>query len=112
MRIPAPDLSTAHHWVNVLNAAGIGCELHNRFATGALGGLPPDQCAPEIWLDDERDTALARRILEAAASGPPADASRWRCGGCGEWLDAQFTACWRCGRIRDPRDDEAAPDTR
>ncbi len=79
MRFTAPDLATAHHWVNVLDAAGIGCELHNRFATGALGGLPPDQCAPEIWLHDERDTALARRILEAARSGPPAGATRWRC---------------------------------
>ncbi|MEX3526698.1 MAG: DUF2007 domain-containing protein [Burkholderia sp.] len=78
MRFTAPDLATAHHWVNVLNSAGIGCELHNRFATGALGGLLPDQCAPEIWLDDERDTALARRILEAARSGPPAGATRWR----------------------------------
>ncbi|WP_186034461.1 DUF2007 domain-containing protein [Burkholderia gladioli] len=109
MRFTAPDLATAHHWVNVLDAAGIGCELHNRFATGALGGLPPDQCAPEMWLHDERDTALARRILEAARSGPPAGATRWRCGGCGEVLDAQFTACWHCGRTRDPRDEEAGP---
>ncbi|MEX3613582.1 MAG: DUF2007 domain-containing protein [Burkholderia gladioli] len=80
----------------MLNAAGIGCELHNRFA-------------PEIWLHDERDTALARRILEAARSGPPPGATRWRCGGCGEVLDAQFTACWHCGRTRDPRDEEAGP---
>ncbi|MBI0325956.1 putative signal transducing protein [Burkholderia plantarii] len=110
MRFTAPDLATAHHWVNVLNTAGVGCELHNRFATGALGGLPPDQCAPEIWLHDERDTALARRLLAAATAGPPAGASRWRCGGCGELLEAQFTACWRCARIRDPHDDEAPGD--
>lgn len=48
MRFRAPDLATAQHWANVLAAAGIGCELHNCYATGALGGIPADACAPEI----------------------------------------------------------------
>jgi hypothetical protein len=26
----APNLITAHHWINVLVMAGIPCELHNR----------------------------------------------------------------------------------
>ncbi|WDD93405.1 DUF2007 domain-containing protein [Burkholderia sp. FERM BP-3421] len=104
MRLKAPDLATAQHWANVLSAAGIGCELHNRYATGALGGIPADQCGPEIWLDDERDEALARRLIDAAARGPRADAAPWRCGRCGETLEAQFTECWRCGAARDPRD--------
>jgi rubrerythrin len=53
-------------------------------------------------LDDERDDALARRLLDAAADGPPADAAPWRCRQCGETLGAQFTACWQCGAARDP----------
>ncbi len=105
MRFKAPNLSTAQHWVNVLEAAGIGCELHNRYATGALGGLPADACAPEVWLDDERDDALARHLLDAASHGPAAGDASWRCHQCGEQLEAQFTACWRCGAVRDPRDD-------
>ncbi|KGC03150.1 DUF2007 domain-containing protein [Burkholderia multivorans] len=105
MRFKAPDLATAQHWANVLEAAGIGCELHNRYATGALGGIPVDACAPELWLDDERDDALARRLLDAASRGPAAGAAPWRCRHCGEALEAQFTACWHCGTVRDPRDD-------
>ncbi|KWC14524.1 putative signal transducing protein [Burkholderia ubonensis] len=104
MRFKAPDLATAQHWANVLEAAGVGCELHNRCAPGALGGLPADACAPEVWLDDERDEALARRLLDAASRGPAAGATPWRCPQCGESLEAQFTACWRCGAVRDPRD--------
>ncbi|OJA51314.1 putative signal transducing protein [Burkholderia ubonensis] len=104
MRFKAPDLATAQHWANVLEAAGVGCELHNRYAPGALGGLPADACAPEVWLDDERDEALARRLLDAASRGPAAGATPWRCPQCGESLEVQFTACWRCGAVRDPRD--------
>lgn len=104
MRLKAPDLATAQHWANVLGVAGVGCELHNCYAPGAPGGLPIDACQPEIWLDDERDEALARRLIEAASAGPAAGAAPWRCARCGETLDAQFTACWHCGASRDPRD--------
>jgi hypothetical protein len=102
MRAPNPVIG--QHWVNVLATAGIGCELHNRYLNGALGEIPAEQCAPELWLVDERDEALARRLIEAASSGPPAGAASWRCRGCGETLEAQFTQCWQCGAARDPRD--------
>ncbi|WP_179402588.1 putative signal transducing protein [Burkholderia guangdongensis] len=104
MRFRAPNLATAQHWANVLEAAGIDCELHNFYATGALGGLPADACAPEVWLDDERDDMIASRLLDAAMRGPAAGATPWRCRHCGEELEAQFTACWHCGAVRDPRD--------
>lgn len=96
----APNAVIGQHWVNVLAAAGIDCELHNRYLNGALGEIPADQCAPELWLVDERDEQLARRILDAAQSGPPPGAPKWRCGACDEMLEAQFTACWRCGAAR------------
>ncbi|KVE34244.1 putative signal transducing protein [Burkholderia sp. TSV86] len=104
MRFKAPDLATAQHWANVLDAAGVGCELHNCYASGALGGLPLDACLPELWLDDERDEALARRLIAAASLEPAPGALPWRCAHCGEMLDPQFTACWHCGTGRDPRD--------
>ena len=57
----APNLITAQHWVNVLSTAGVPCQLHNRYLNGALGEIPADQCAPEIWIVDDRDEALALR---------------------------------------------------
>jgi hypothetical protein len=101
----APNPVIGQHWVNVLAAAGISCELHNRYLNGALGEIPADQCAPELWLVDERDETLARKLIEAASKGPPAGAANWRCHACGETLEAQFTQCWRCGATRDPREE-------
>jgi hypothetical protein len=101
----APNPVIGQHWVNVLAAAGVPCELHNRYLNGAMGEIPADQCAPELWLVDERDEALARRLIQAALSGPPAGAAAWRCHACGETLEAQFTQCWQCGATRDPREE-------
>ncbi|SAK56106.1 hypothetical protein AWB81_01472 [Caballeronia arationis] len=101
----APNLITAQHWVNVLATAGVPCELHNRYLNGALGEIPADQCAPEIWIVDDRDETLALRILERAKNGPASDARPWRCANCGETLEAQFTVCWQCGTARNPLDD-------
>ena len=68
----APNLIIGQHWVNVLATAGIACELHNRYLNGALGDIPADQCAPELWLVDERDRGDGEKLIEAAARGPAA----------------------------------------
>jgi hypothetical protein len=101
----APNLIIGQHWVNVLQTAGISCELHNRYLNGAMGEIPADQCAPEVWLVDERDEGIARRLIETASHGPSKDAPGWTCRACGEKLEAQFTVCWQCGTERDPLDD-------
>ncbi|MFM0648470.1 DUF2007 domain-containing protein [Paraburkholderia bryophila] len=100
----APNLIIGQHWVNLLETAGIRCELHNRYLNGALGDIPADQCAPELWLVDERDEAMARRLIEAASRGPAVGSPSWRCHACAEMLEAQFTVCWQCGTARDPLD--------
>lgn len=96
----APNVIIGQHWVNLLTMAGIPCELHNRYLSGALGEIPADQCAPEIWLEDERDVALARRVIDATQARL-AGASAWECTHCGERLEPQFTQCWRCGASRE-----------
>ena len=105
MRFKAPDLATAQHWANVLQVAGIGCELHNCYATGALGGLPADACTPELA---RRRTRRRTRTPapRCRVARPSAGAAPWRCRQCGEALEAQFTACWQCGAVRDPLEDD------
>jgi hypothetical protein len=100
----APNLLIGQHWVNLLATAGIACELHNRYLNGALGEIPAEQCAPELWLVDDRDEALARRLIDAASRGPAAGTPGWRCANCGEMLEPQFTVCWQCGTPRNPLD--------
>ncbi len=46
----------------------MACELHNRYLNGALGEIPADQCAPEIWIVDDRDEALGDSACWNAAA--------------------------------------------
>ena len=82
-----------HHSRNLLEAAGVKTELRNQYLASAMGELPPAECQPEIWVDDQ-DAERAAAILRSTPSGP-----EWSCG-CGETLGPQFTECWRCGAPR------------
>jgi Putative prokaryotic signal transducing protein len=87
------------HLQNLLSLAGIRCIVRNRDLGGGLGDLPFLDCSPELWVladeEAERADALIRDALRPSAS-PHVDS--WRCVHCGEENEAQFAACWRCGR--------------
>jgi hypothetical protein len=90
----AASLLQVAHARNVLIAAGIDCELRNQYLAGALGDLPMLETWPQLWVNDEFESAALRALAAAAAA--PAGA-QWTCAQCGEELEAQFTTCWRCG---------------
>lgn len=46
----ADNLITAYHWANLLQAAGIRCEVRNTALTGALGDIPFLEAAPQLWV--------------------------------------------------------------
>src|SRR5207253_1607880 len=80
---------------NFLLALGLG------IASGALW--------TDLWILDDTQLALARRIVERAfeqddAAGP----GTWDCPQCGEQLESQFEACWKCSTRRGAAVDEAA----
>ncbi|MGY8523921.1 putative signal transducing protein [Paracidovorax citrulli] len=93
------SLVHAAHCRNVLLAAGIRAQLRNTWLSGASGDIPLQESAPQVWLIDDECEERAWAVLHAAAN-PPAGPS-WTCAGCGERHEAQFGACWRCGRARD-----------
>jgi hypothetical protein len=82
------------HARNILIAAGIDSELRNQYLAGALGDLPMLETWPQVWVEDQLETA-ALRALEKASAAPTG--VNWTCGECGEQLEPQFTTCWRCG---------------
>lgn len=89
-----------HHLKNLLQSAGIRCQLRNEGLSTLAGEVPFTECAMQIWLEDESDRAQASSILrEMTGRSTPATATEttWTCVGCGERLEAQFTACWNCG---------------
>jgi hypothetical protein len=90
----AASLLQVAHARNVLIAAGIDSELRNQYLAGALGDLPMLETWPQVWVEDDFESA-ALRALEKASSAP--SGADWICSQCGERLEPQFTTCWRCG---------------
>jgi len=85
-------------WADTLRAAGIGCEVRNTTLSGAMGEIPFLECAPQLWVLDERDEARAIDVLQQLRR--PVTGTPWRCTGCGEESEPQFGICWKCGMVR------------
>jgi hypothetical protein len=88
----------AEHLANALRAAGIACEVRNTTLSGAIGEIPWLECAPQVWIRNERDEARAHDVLRELMQ--PAAGPSWRCVRCGEESEPQFAACWSCGAPR------------
>jgi hypothetical protein len=87
----------AHLVMGLLESRGIAAEVRDQLA-GILGDLPTTpQNLPSVWVA-ERDAAVADAIVREFQGRRVENGEAWRCPGCGETIDAQFTACWRCGR--------------
>ncbi len=96
--LSADNLLTATLWQEVLESAGIRCQLRNRFIGGAVGELPADQVAPQLWLLDDRDEVRARSLLDELRM--PTTLPSWTCKHCGERIEGQFFQCWSCQASR------------
>lgn len=94
----ADNLLLATLWQQMLQSAGIECEIRNRYIGAAVGELPADQVAPQIWVRNDADAAKAGELL--AEFRQPRTSAPWCCFGCGERVEGQFTACWNCGAPR------------
>ncbi len=91
----APNLAIASLWVHLLREDGIDASVQREFLLGAMGELPPDQCLPEVWVNDEAQFALAERLLSAHRHRPQ---RQWHCR-CGEFVEGGFEQCWNCGAM-------------
>jgi hypothetical protein len=91
----AAHLPEAYLVRGLLANAGIAACVFNEYALGAMGELPPAVIHPEVWLEDDRDFALARRVIERYEQDRAATGNR-TCPGCGEENPAGFEVCWHC----------------
>jgi len=82
-------------WADVLTRAGIRATVQRLFLAGAAGELPPDQCAPEIWIEDDAQVEREREIMNDLQNVPQ---RRWFCV-CGELIEGGFDQCWSCGAL-------------
>lgn len=80
----------------IIEAAGIEYEIRNE-ATNA--NYPTGPFYLELWTLHDEDFQRAAELRDAWRATPPTQQSPWRCPGCGEQLEAQFTSCWKCGSV-------------
>ncbi|MEY8878320.1 MAG: DUF2007 domain-containing protein [Leptothrix sp. (in: b-proteobacteria)] len=93
-----PNLVLATLWRDMLDASGIDCHVQRAYTSSIAGEIPPDQCQPEIWIDDADQLDRARALLHAYQHPPM---QRWVCRGCDEPIEGPFEQCWQCGADRD-----------
>jgi hypothetical protein len=93
------NLLEVHHLKNMLEAEGIHCWVKNELLVRLAGEIPFTECALELHLVREQDRPRAESVLEAWRRGPLAG-TPWICKRCGEPLEGQFSACWKCGSVR------------
>ncbi len=88
----APNAAIATLWADALKDAGIGASVQRQYLSGVAGELPPDQCLPEVWIQDVAQEARARELLHHLQHVPQ---RRWQCD-CGELVEGGFEQCWAC----------------
>lgn len=89
------------HLRNVLESAGIACEVRNDRLAGVVGEIPFVECWPELWVRDGGDVLRARGLIDEALR-PAAAAAPWTCPSCGERIEPQFAQCWHCAADPEP----------
>jgi len=92
----AETLVQVVHVQNLLAANGIVAELRNARLGGAVGEIPFLETWPQLWVA-EPVFDHAMRVIESRDSQPAEASEPWRCAGCGETIEAQFSHCWNCG---------------
>jgi rubrerythrin len=83
---------------SALDKAGIQCEVRNE---NAYAFFPGAEFYPELWVLNEGDFQKAAELRDALWKAESTGAKSWICRVCGEESERQFTACWKCGAIRE-----------
>lgn len=92
----SPHLFWVAYYQDILQSNGIECFIKNEFLSGGAGELPPNECWPRLYVDDQ-DFARAQCIVDAELHAKPSADPPWKCRQCGEDNEGQFAFCWNCG---------------
>jgi hypothetical protein len=93
----------AHLIAGLLQSRGIASHVQGETLFATRGGVPAGTSTlPSVWVDDDAQAEEALAIITSQPTDTAAVLERpWRCGGCGELVEPQFTECWKCQAPRD-----------
>lgn len=86
---------------DLLAQEGVTCVVRNEQLFVGLGEIPFLELFPELWVIDDEVYPRAKLLLDAWLQEQELGGEPWTCRHCGEQLEPQFGACWKCGRDRD-----------
>ena len=93
--------------VGVLQSRGIPAIVTDQLSTGILAW------PIKVRVHEEHAEAARAVIDEFLSAGEkPSNAKHWRCPGCGEMIEPQFSDCWNCQTPRPTEGEDAAPPPR
>lgn len=82
----------------LLDTAGIPCNIHFQGAGIAYSQIQFAEI--ELVVLDASRIEEARQLLAEYEKGLSTNGINWKCAGCGEESEPQFTECWSCGKSR------------
>ena len=83
---------------------GIETTIQNENMSAVSGEVPFTLAMPEICVVRDEDEAQALAIVERFDFGETREQEHkepWKCPRCGETIEGQFAACWKCGTRMD-----------
>jgi hypothetical protein len=80
----------------VLESEGIPSEVRSEALFSASGEIPIGEALPEIWVLNDDQADAARDLIGKRSADSNAAGESWKCSNCGETVEPQFTACWKC----------------
>jgi len=92
----ADTRALAWHIKNVLESNTVEAEVRNDTLHSAQGGIPVNECNPEVWVVHDSDAETARRLIEEQVESGLGEEKQWQCANCGETNFDQFDICWNC----------------
>lgn len=95
----AADPVNAEIVKDMLIDRGITAHVRNQYLWGAMGNLPAN-IYPQVWIENPDLYQRARELVAEFENGPATTARSWRCPGCAERVEGQFSACWYCQHPR------------
>jgi hypothetical protein len=94
----------AHLVKGLLESRDIPALVRGESLFGTRGETPVTaDSLPSVWVTDDTQAEEALAILKAHRTGVDdvVEAGRpWTCPACGEAVESQFSACWKCGADR------------
>lgn len=93
------DSLLLYHLKNLLEQEQIPCLLEQIHLQGAMGELPLTAW-PRLVVPQKDLVSKAKAIIEEALKPSKNLSAIWPCPVCGEQIEHQFAACWKCGTLR------------